>query len=404
MLPHQARRQEEAASGANEDVEAKSFAAKRLRYWRQGQASSQRLARQGVAFSLFMVCCIAVLYELSCTEEYARRRNEELRLARERDVHMANQVRIYISGEPTFTEHTDDSSVVDFSIYDLLLLSGGANLHPGKSFWFAELLRPFTNIFEEHRNRYQRASERTYADVMFRSSMCDKQREDLVAAVRSKVEAAGFTFKQEGKCGGTGYSARVSRAWNRQIDRWSFCEGCKHSKIVLAFERHTKVHNYLGEKLFLPLEYGAVPVYAGNGHPWMKLLGVNPNALLDRAQYESDNAFAEAVVGLLKDPQRLDTMQSQPVFRNVTLASGIVKMYVDPLKTGATSYPDLFARIQSTPKLRRLYGRKLITFSTSSGDPFNVQTIVKGLFHAKYAVRLERADEEDADIVVYRCC
>lgn len=68
---------------------------------------------------------------------------------------------------------------------------------------------------------------------------------------------------------------------------------------MIAFERFEQGHEYLSEKLFIPLEYGAVPAYYGNGHRLMESLTVNPKSFLDRTKFPNDQAFAEHIVSLL---------------------------------------------------------------------------------------------------------
>jgi hypothetical protein len=107
---------------------------------------------------------------------------------------------VHQSGEPTSYE----SRTADFRI-----LSGGANISPEKSVFFPMLVA--IGLFTEKQSALSRGSgpgmktaaelgilpirERKYADVVFRSALCDARREELVAVVRRAVESANFTFK-----------------------------------------------------------------------------------------------------------------------------------------------------------------------------------------------------------------
>jgi hypothetical protein len=105
-------------------------------------------------------------------------------------------VRVHSSGEPNTYEPWEP---------DLRILSGGANRKAYKSVYFPLLIslcckdKIFRRIpagFDTSVLEYHPIVNRTFADVVFRSAECtDWKREYLVAVVRKRVEAAGFTFK-----------------------------------------------------------------------------------------------------------------------------------------------------------------------------------------------------------------
>jgi len=98
-------------------------------------------------------------------------------------------IRIHASGEPrSFQQHPS---------VDIRILAGGANEEPERSFYNPTLLTPYEKIFDNSIRTQDTVptTKRTYADVYYRSSVCDKDREDAVAVLRRIVEEAGFVFK-----------------------------------------------------------------------------------------------------------------------------------------------------------------------------------------------------------------
>jgi len=107
------------------------------------------------------------------------------------DAYCKSQVplRIHFSGEPTsYQLHAQ---------VDLRILAGGANLEPSYSFYNPILLSVVRDIYDNEKRlaKVLPPSERKFADVFYRSSLCAKDREDAVAVVRKIVEGAGFSFK-----------------------------------------------------------------------------------------------------------------------------------------------------------------------------------------------------------------
>ncbi|KAF3337711.1 alpha-(1,4)-fucosyltransferase [Carex littledalei] len=71
-----------------------------------------------------------------------------------------------------------------------------------------------------------------------------------------------------------------------------------HYKFVLAIE-NTWTESYVSEKLFYPLEAGAVPIYFGAPNVWDL---VPPNSIIDASKFESIEKLAEYVKAVAEDP------------------------------------------------------------------------------------------------------
>jgi alpha-1,4-fucosyltransferase len=71
-----------------------------------------------------------------------------------------------------------------------------------------------------------------------------------------------------------------------------------HYKFVLAIE-NTWTESYVTEKLFYPLEAGAVPIYFGAPNVWDL---VPPNSIIDASKFESIEKLAEYVKAVGEDP------------------------------------------------------------------------------------------------------
>lgn len=307
------------------------------------------------------------------------------------------QLRIHISGEPTSYERVSE----DGKKCDLLLLAGGANAEPERAFWFGELVSVFGDI-SNPKPAFVPMKDRNFADVMYRSSHCAKEREDAVAIVRKHVEEAGFVFKTTGKCGGTGYP--VNEIDPSQRGSWLKCEvECPKSKIILAFERATPGLDYLGEKLFLPLYYGAIPAYRGNGHRLMDKLTLNRKSFIDRNSFASDEEFAKGIVALLKDEKRLEEIQREPIYENYPVAAARMNFWNDPERYAEKGIPEILKFIKNSPRFRPFLNRDVIYYWTPRED-HNVEKVVKVLLNARNVVKLPNARANEADVEVDRCC
>jgi alpha-1,4-fucosyltransferase len=71
-----------------------------------------------------------------------------------------------------------------------------------------------------------------------------------------------------------------------------------HYKFVLAIE-NTWTESYVTEKLFYPLEAGAVPIYFGAPNVWDL---VPPNSIIDASKFESIEKLADYVKAVAEDP------------------------------------------------------------------------------------------------------
>lgn len=182
---------------------------------------------------------------------------------------------------------------------DLHLLAGGSNLSP-KAFFCPLLIQEKGWTFS-HRGKPM--SQRSI-DVLYRSSNCVPEREALVSTLRKCVEDAGFNFVATGKCVAGGHRTELAGA-SRD---WGECKECQDAKMIVSFENYTDGLAYLSEKPFLPLEFGAVPLYHGNGQSLMHACGVNAARLIDASTFPDYSLFCQHVVDMLMSPWRLQEL------------------------------------------------------------------------------------------------
>jgi hypothetical protein len=155
-------------------------------------------------------------------------------------------------------------------------------------------------------------------DVLYRSSNCAPRREALASSIRVALDAEGLNFTYTGKCkAGANGPNRGSlgpdnRAMIEQVNVWESCPECAQAKMMIAFENYDVLSEdeYLSEKPFLPLVYGALPLYEGSGQLLMREMGINPKKMLDRAVFESDGDFVREIVRLAKSPLEIDRVQT----------------------------------------------------------------------------------------------
>jgi len=142
-------------------------------------------------------------------------------------------------------------------------------------------------------------------DVLYQSSRCEERREQLVGVVRRALEAAVLVFEYTGLCTGGSQKPRLVAAGGPEA-------AIRKAKMVVAFERFQPGMEYLSEKPFLPVRFGAVPLYYGNGQRLAASQGVDVLPWIDRADSPSDEAFAERVVTLARDlPDALDVRRQR---------------------------------------------------------------------------------------------
>ena len=210
--------------------------------------------------------------------------------------HRSGPYRIQVSGEPKPNKSP--------ALFDLNILAGGRNLDPNSFFlpllahekgWALDEVKPGKSV-----------SERSI-DVLYRSSQCVFEREALAQIVREKAEACGLVFVSAGNC----KAGRAYRDSTPKFD-WGTCDECGDAKIIISFEKPFGRNEYLSEKPFLALVHGAVGVYHGNGQTIMHEIGLNTQKFLDRDNFESDEAFGDAIAELAQDEARLDTMRRLP--------------------------------------------------------------------------------------------
>lgn len=177
-------------------------------------------------------------------------------------------------------------------------------------------------------------------DVYFRSSNCSEKREESVAIIRKIIEENGFNFVLGGRCGGKDYPI------NENIDKGSWfedCERCKQSKIILSIDNYNDDNIYLSEKFFMPLAYGAIPAYIGNGQQFIEWASINKECYLDRINYVSDEEFAYSIVNLLKNHKNLEYMQQKKEGDRDKLNF----WFSGPLSIGEKGFPELITYMRN---------------------------------------------------------
>ena len=85
------------------------------------------------------------------------------------------------------------------------------------------------------------------------------------------------------------------------------------TKMMISISRsHNSNNEALDEKLALPMLHGAaLPLYMGTGHRIAQDEGYPVHAILDRAEFKSDDDVAKAAAKLAKDPAGLDKRQKE---------------------------------------------------------------------------------------------
>jgi hypothetical protein len=200
-------------------------------------------------------------------------------------------------------------------------------------------------------------------------------------------------------CGGTGYPLTPNYAGRGE---WAECHvGCKDSKIMLAFERHQPGVHYLGEKIFLPLEYGAISAYFGNGHEYLDLLRVNRRSFIDRSAFPSDDEFAENIVHLLRYPKELQKMQEEIVFFDPVMAWKRIFYFEVPELMGEAGAPELYRALRNIEKFRKLSNRSGLKVRTGgNGGQIN---IIQHILNITSIVHVK--DENDCpELEAFGCC
>lgn len=233
--------------------------------------------------------------------------------------HNTKQLRIYVWGEPG-DPYMNADVVISSAI--------PKNNAPEKIFYNNIMISmwPWNRSFNDIASRP--------IDVYFRSSNCAEKREESVGIIRKIIEENGFNFTLGGACGGKGYSLNS----NTDPGSWgSDCERCRQSKIILSIDNYNNNNLYLSEKFFIPLAYGAIPAYIGNGQSFIEWNEINKECYLDRINYESDEAFAYAIVDVLKNQQKLEYMQQQKRGNSDKLSF----WYNGPLTIGDKGSPEL---------------------------------------------------------------
>ena len=172
---------------------------------------------------------------------------------------------------------------------------------------------------------------------------------------------------------------------------------------MLAFERFSEGYEYLSEKLLLPMEYGAIPAYRGNGHQWIDWLSINREAFIDRNSFSSDEAFAKGIVELLRDPQRMDRMQHAKAFVNLQDAKDRIFFFNEPFKIGEKGYPALVEYVRNNPLFKRLMNKQVVTYY----NPRSIASIewLRFMLNAGEMRRVtDPAEFDKADIEFDWCC
>jgi len=128
--------------------------------------------------------------------------------------------------------------------------------------------------------------------------------------LRAAIEKAGLRFEYNGQC-------RAGSAKKRYKDlKRGGDEPALDSKMIVAVPRSQDPETEaLDEKLGNPTNYGAIPVYKGNGARLAREHGY-PVTFLDRANYSHDEDFARAIIDLALDPVRIDAMQTKMMDHN----------------------------------------------------------------------------------------
>jgi hypothetical protein len=207
------------------------------------------------------------------------------------------------------------------------------------------------------------------------------EREKLVSTLRQCVEAAGFTFVASGKCSAGG--GTVQRAENRN---WGICDECKDAKMIVSFEHFAAGFQYLSEKPFLPLEFGAIPLYHGNGQSFMDACGLNTKRLIDVSHFPTYSLFCQHVVDMLKLPSRLQALADREY--------GALRL--DRLWEPVEQFTSTLPRVRAMARKRRIR-------VNAGRNPPMLKEWLPRILHVP-PERLEYVRMGPYDIVIVGCC
>jgi Glycosyltransferase family 10 (fucosyltransferase) C-term len=156
----------------------------------------------------------------------------------------------------------------------------------------------FTQAIQERKKNTIRPLQ-----VAYISSHCIKERELMFKLLRERFQDKAISL---GKCSRTpGYDAPGTYFDLKKI--------YKQYNFGLSMENHDRP-GYLTEKIANVFEAGAIPIYWGDGNLARRFF--NPDAFIDITQYQSFEAAADAVLALSKNPQRLKTFLTAPLFKD----------------------------------------------------------------------------------------
>ncbi|WOL15059.1 alpha-(1,4)-fucosyltransferase-like [Canna indica] len=158
------------------------------------------------------------------------------------------------------------------------------------------------SIFHKLRNYHVSNEKRNDALVYWSSSRCFQHRNDL-----AKELFAHITHHSFGGClnnvGGTdaalSFYPECKMEMSAKQHWWEHIHcAMSHYKFVLAIE-NTKTDSYISEKLYFPLEAGAVPIYFGA--PDVANF-VPPHSIIDGSKFNSVEELAAYVKAVADDP------------------------------------------------------------------------------------------------------
>lgn len=299
--------------------------------------------------------------------------------------------RIYMDGEPGGSLRAKNLA----EKYDMVFATELARENPLRNVFFCNFILWEQNAWpykEEYRkinirkNIVMPSSVRPI-DILYTSSNCDSQREATVQAVREAVESSGLRFEYNGKC-----SAGSSK---KRYDAKS--DAAKKAKMMIAISRSQDTNSEaLDEKLLKPMEYGAIPVYKGNGERLAKTQGY-PSTYLSWNNYSSNEKFADAVVKLALNSIKLDKIQHKMITHQWSL----------PNCLAARNYVNSKASIWLKNK------QKVITISPVTNGRKQISKtnlfwkIVKCIFldlSSSANLKLELGMPGESDVEIHNCC
>jgi hypothetical protein len=150
-------------------------------------------------------------------------------------------------------------------------------------------------------------TSRRSIDVLYTSSNCNPERETLVRTIRKQIEKHNLRFEYNGECSAGSAKRPIS---SRDAER--LYTPALDAKFMIAFSRSQDIGiDALDEKLSKAMKFGCIPLYHGVGQRLAQNMHIYPSSYLDRAQYASNDDFAQAVVAAARDPARMDTMQAE---------------------------------------------------------------------------------------------